>query len=96
LDREHVLEMDGRMFKTVNLENVQLGENGEDGRNVIKHVTQANRFEIDNAMELKLDQTHVQKEKMLKLNHVEDFHVLGGLLGITGHHVLEHVEYQNR
>ena len=44
MDREHVLEMDGRMFKTVNLENVQLGENGEDGHNVIKHVTQANRI----------------------------------------------------
>ena len=44
MDREHVLEMDGRMFKTVNLENVQPGENGEDGHNVIKHVTQANRI----------------------------------------------------
>ena len=44
MDREHVLEMDGKMFKTVNLENVQLGENGEDGHNVIKHVTQANRI----------------------------------------------------
>ena len=54
------------------------------------------RFETVNAMELKLDQTHVQKEKMLKLSHVEDFHVLVGLLGITGHHVLEHAVYQNR
>ena len=54
------------------------------------------RFEIVNAMELKLVQTHAQEGKILKLSHVEGSHVLAGLLGITGLHVLEHVEYQNR
>ena len=54
------------------------------------------RFETDNAMELKLVQTHALKEKILKLSHVEGFHVLVGLLGIIGLHVLEHAEYQNR
>ena len=44
LDRVHVQEMDGKMFKTVNLVNVQHGENGEDGHNVIKLVIPDNRI----------------------------------------------------
>ena len=44
LDRDHVQEMDGKMFKTVNLVNVQHGENGEDGHNVIKLVIPDNRI----------------------------------------------------
>lgn len=95
-DRVHVPEMVGKTFRTATLKNVQLGENGEDGHSVTRLVTPANRFEIANAMELKLDQTHVQKEKILKLSHVEGSHVHGGLLGIIGLHVLEHVEHQNR
>ena len=44
LDRVHVQEMDGKMSKTANLENVQHGENGEDGLNVTRLVTPANRI----------------------------------------------------
>ena len=56
LDKVHVQEMDGKMFKTVNLENVQHGENGEDGHNVIKLVTP------DNRIVLLLYMFHVVKE----------------------------------
>ena len=44
LDRVHVQVMDGKMFKTVNLENVLHGENGEDGLNVTRLVTPASRI----------------------------------------------------
>ena len=44
LDRVHVQVMDGKMFKTVNLENVPHGVNGEDGLNVTRLVTPASRI----------------------------------------------------